>query len=42
MNHRKFHQRVREIVEESNGSGEPVGLIMLDVDNFKQVNDPAT
>jgi len=39
LNHRKFHQKVREIVDESNGSGEPVGLIMLDVDNFKQVND---
>ncbi len=39
LNHRKFHQKVREIVEESGDSGEPVGLIMLDVDNFKQVND---
>jgi diguanylate cyclase (GGDEF)-like protein len=39
QNHRKFHQRVRESVEESGVSGEPIGLIMLDVDNFKQVND---
>jgi diguanylate cyclase (GGDEF)-like protein len=39
LNHRKFHQRVREIVDEGDHSGEPIGLIMLDVDNFKQVND---
>ena len=39
LNHRKFHQRVQEIVAEAEESGEFVGLIMLDVDNFKQVND---
>jgi diguanylate cyclase (GGDEF)-like protein len=39
LNHRKFHQRIREVVAETETSGEPVGLIMLDVDNFKQVND---
>jgi len=39
LNHRKFHQRVREIIAETDGKGDPVGLIMLDVDNFKQVND---
>jgi diguanylate cyclase (GGDEF)-like protein len=39
LNHRKFHQRIREVVVEAEASGDPVGLIMLDVDNFKQVND---
>jgi diguanylate cyclase (GGDEF)-like protein len=39
LNHRKFHQRIREVVAEAETSGDPVGLIMLDVDNFKQVND---
>jgi diguanylate cyclase (GGDEF)-like protein len=39
LNHRKFHQRVQEMVAEAEESGEFVGLIMLDVDNFKQVND---
>ena len=39
LNHRKFHQRVQEIVAEAKESDEFVGLIMLDVDNFKRVND---
>lgn len=39
LNHRKFHQRIREVVAQAETSGDPVGLIMLDVDNFKQVND---
>jgi diguanylate cyclase (GGDEF)-like protein len=39
LNHRKFHQKVREVVEEEEQNSQPVGLIMLDVDNFKQVND---
>ncbi len=39
LNHRRFHQRIREIIAEVDGHGDPVGLIMLDVDNFKQVND---
>jgi diguanylate cyclase (GGDEF)-like protein len=39
LNHRKFHQRIREVVADAERSGTPVGLIMLDVDNFKQVND---
>jgi len=39
LNHRKFHQRIREVVAEAETSGDHVGLIMLDVDNFKQVND---
>jgi len=39
LNHRKFHQRVQEIIAEAESNGEFVGLIMLDVDNFKQVND---
>jgi diguanylate cyclase (GGDEF)-like protein len=39
LNHRKFHQRIREVIGEAQASGEPVGVIMIDVDNFKQVND---
>jgi diguanylate cyclase (GGDEF)-like protein len=39
LNHRKFHQRAREVVVEAERSGDSIGLIMLDVDNFKQVND---
>jgi diguanylate cyclase (GGDEF)-like protein len=39
LNHRRFHQRIREVVSGAEASATPVGLIMLDVDNFKQVND---
>jgi diguanylate cyclase (GGDEF)-like protein len=39
LNHRKFHQKIREVVEEAEKNNDPVGVIMLDVDNFKQVND---
>jgi diguanylate cyclase (GGDEF)-like protein len=39
LNHRKFHQRAREVVAEAEQNGESIGLVMLDVDNFKQVND---
>jgi diguanylate cyclase (GGDEF)-like protein len=39
LNHRKFHQRIREVVAEAEASGDAVGVIMMDVDNFKQVND---
>jgi len=39
LNHRRFHQKVREVIAQTGETGGPVGLIMLDVDNFKQVND---
>jgi diguanylate cyclase (GGDEF)-like protein len=39
LNHRKFHQKIREVVAEAENRGNPVGVIMIDVDNFKQVND---
>jgi len=39
FNHRKFHQKIREEIEQAQQSNEAVSLIMIDVDNFKQVND---
>jgi len=39
FNHRKFHQKIREVIDEAEQSNEAVSLIMIDVDNFKQVND---
>src|SRR5437899_1395079 len=39
LNHRKFHQKIREVIADAQQSNEAVSLIMLDVDNFKQVND---
>ncbi len=39
LNHRKFHESIREVIEAAGENGQPVGVIMLDVDNFKQVND---
>lgn len=38
-NHRKFHEKIRDTVVAAQENGAPVGLIMLDVDNFKGVND---
>src|SRR5438034_6753768 len=39
FNHRKFHQKIREVIEEAAQTNDAVSLIMIDVDNFKQVND---
>jgi diguanylate cyclase (GGDEF)-like protein len=38
-NHRKFHEKIRDVVAAAQTNETPVGLIMLDVDNFKAVND---
>ncbi len=38
-NHRSFHERVRGEVVEAEVAGASVGLLMLDIDGFKNVND---
>jgi diguanylate cyclase (GGDEF)-like protein len=38
-NHRRFQEALADEVERSRRFGQPVSLIMLDIDNFKQVND---
>lgn len=38
-NHRSFQERIRQEVAAAQESGSPVGLIMLDVDGFKSIND---
>jgi diguanylate cyclase (GGDEF)-like protein len=38
-NHRKFHERVREEVSHAEAEGGNSGLVMLDLDGFKMVND---
>jgi len=38
-NHRKFHERVREEVSQAEAEGGSTGLVMLDLDGFKQIND---
>jgi diguanylate cyclase (GGDEF)-like protein/PAS domain S-box-containing protein len=38
-NHRAFQQRVRDEIAEAQSQGGRLGLIMLDVDGFKSIND---
>lgn len=38
-NHRAYQAALREHIEESDRTGKPFSLCLLDVDNFKQVND---
>ncbi len=38
-NHRAFHERIGEEVSRARESGRPVALVMLDVDDFKRIND---
>lgn len=39
LNHRTFHERIREVVSERLQTGGVASLIMVDIDNFKRVND---
>src|SRR5213082_2660079 len=38
-NHRAFHERLREELKRASRSHESVALLMLDIDDFKRVND---
>jgi GGDEF domain-containing protein len=38
-NHRGFYDRLAEEIERSRRYGTPVGLLMLDIDDFKKLND---
>jgi Diguanylate cyclase, GGDEF domain len=38
-NHRRFEERLRQEVRRSARSGRPLALVMVDIDNFKHVND---
>jgi diguanylate cyclase (GGDEF)-like protein/putative nucleotidyltransferase with HDIG domain len=38
-NHRHFHERLQRDLDLAQGSGTPLALCLIDVDNFKQVND---
>lgn len=38
-NHRVFQERLRQEVNRRNRTGKPLSLIMLDIDNFKRLND---
>ncbi len=38
-NHRAFHKQLQEQVEAARDSGSSLGLIILDIDSFKEVND---
>ncbi|HEU4759284.1 MAG TPA: diguanylate cyclase, partial [Dehalococcoidia bacterium] len=39
LNHRAFHERIREEVDRARAVDARVSLVMLDIDNFKAVND---
>jgi diguanylate cyclase (GGDEF)-like protein len=38
-NHRYFHERLRRELTRASSSHESVGLVMMDIDDFKKVND---
>ncbi len=38
-NHRAFHESLLSLVQMAERSGQPLSLIMLDIDHFKQFND---
>lgn len=39
LNRRSFEQRASHLAAEGSEAGRPIGVIMLDIDHFKQVND---
>jgi diguanylate cyclase (GGDEF)-like protein len=39
FNHRAFHERLQRAVQESSRTRRPVAVLMLDLDDFKYVND---
>jgi diguanylate cyclase (GGDEF)-like protein len=39
FNHGYFVTRLKEAAEQSRHTGEPMALIMLDIDHFKEYND---
>jgi diguanylate cyclase (GGDEF)-like protein/putative nucleotidyltransferase with HDIG domain len=38
-NHRHFHERLQRDLDKAQGDGVPLTLCLLDIDNFKQIND---
>ena len=39
FNHRSFHERLRNALQEASRTHKPVAVLMLDIDDFKRVND---
>jgi diguanylate cyclase (GGDEF)-like protein len=39
VNHRSFHERLLAALQETSRTHEPVAVLMLDIDDFKHVND---
>ncbi|HVA30543.1 MAG TPA: diguanylate cyclase, partial [Gaiellaceae bacterium] len=39
LNHRSFHERLLNAVQEASRTHRPVAVLMLDIDDFKRVND---
>jgi diguanylate cyclase len=39
LNHRTFHEQIRSVVAQRLQEGGNISLIMIDIDNFKRVND---
>jgi diguanylate cyclase (GGDEF)-like protein len=39
FNHRTFHERLRVALRRASGTHSPVAVLMLDIDDFKRVND---
>ena len=38
-NHRHFHERLQHDLDKAQDEGFPLTLVLLDIDNFKQIND---